>query len=249
MRPSRLLASALLAAALAPSPAARAAEMPWVPIQPGARLRVPGTCTANFVFSDATSRYIGTAGHCAPVGRVVADEAGARIGTVVFSVNNYPSLDFALIEIDPERYGDVSPSMRIWGGPTGIAPTGPFGSDAPRPGTLLRQFGYGTTWREHEATRSRSGVLSAWPVTVWEGYLPCSGGDSGSAVILASGEALGVLDVALLAPGGLDPQIQALIGKVSPSCGGSTLVRILERLRMAGYEDIELETAPLAPLI
>lgn len=248
MRIVRTLA-ALSLLALLPAGSADAA-MPWVPIQPGARLNLfNGTCTANFVFARGDERFIGTAGHCAGVGRVIGDENGQRIGSVVFSINAYPGLDFALIAIDQNRLGDVSPSMRIWGGPTGIAQTGPLGTETTLPGTLLRQHGYGTTWREYDQTRQRTGVLGGVPTTTWQGYLPCSGGDSGSGVILASGEALGVLDVGLLAPGALDPQVQQLVGKISPSCGGSTMTFVLYRLELAGFTGIELLTAPLAPLL
>ena len=232
------------------SPSTARAEAPWVPIQPGARLNLlPGTCTANFVFASGDERFIGTAGHCVGVGRRIADASGVPFGTVVFSVNAYPALDFALIQIDANRLADVSPSMRVWGGPTGVAKTGPITSETTLPGTPLRQHGYGTTWREYEQTQRRTGVLGSVPTTIWSGYLPCSGGDSGSGVILASGEALGVLDVALLAPGALHQQIQDVIGKASPECGGSTMTYVLDRLRTAGYTDIELMTAPLAPLV
>jgi hypothetical protein len=248
MRIARACASLALLTLLAPGPAS--AADPFVPIQPGARLNLlPGTCTANFVFAQGADRYIGTAGHCAGLGRIIGDEQGEPIGNVVYSVNAYPALDFALIKIYAHRLDDVSPAMRVWGGPTGIAKTGPLTGDTTLPGALIRQHGYGTTWRELEQTQRRTGVLGSVPTHIWSGWLPCSGGDSGSGVILASGEALGVLDVALLAPGGLDPTLMSLIGKISPECGGSTITHVLYRLRIGGFPDISLVTAPLAPLI
>lgn len=242
----------LLVAALAglSQPPAVAETAPIVPIQPGAQIRMAtgGSCSLNFVFDTADTRYIGTAGHCAGVGVRINDSTGLRIGQVEYSVNDYPALDFALIRIDESRLGDVSPAMRYWGGPTGVAPTGSFleGSNGTKPGTQIRQHGFGTTFRDHELTQRRAGILTESPRTTFEGAIPCSGGDSGSGVILATGEALGVLDVATLALGGLDPTLQSLIGKISPTCGGSTISHVLFRLRAAGYSDIQLVTAPLA---
>jgi len=104
-------------------------------------------CTANFVFADdAGNRYIGTAGHCAPIrdgvhvwpypeGPVAlhgtrADTA-ARIGTFVFAastlapatlpvpfVGYVPEWDFALIRLDAGVA--VSPQMAHFGGPMAL---------------------------------------------------------------------------------------------------------------------------------
>lgn len=220
-----------------------------LPIQPGARVRVGNAgCSMNFVFEDADHRYVGTAGHCGGVGTIASDAAGEQIGPVVFSMNAYPNLDFALIQIDADRIDDVSPAMRVWGGPTGVAHGGPFRVEGPTaPGAIVRQHGYGTTFGDRPETRSRSGVLRSMSPRNWEAVLPCSGGDSGSGVTLDSGEAVGVLDVALLAPGALHPTIQAIIGKISPTCGGSTIENVLERLAYAGFQGISLVTAPLEP--
>lgn len=240
----KLLVLLLSFAAVVPMPASQAAE---VPIQPGARIRFGnGWCTTNFVFEELDKLYIGTAGHCVGVGAIVSDDDRTPIGKVVYSVNAYPNLDFALIEIYGHRYDDVSPAMRHWGGPTGVAATGPATGGSTPPGTVVRQHGYGTTFQGDALTRRRTGVLSGFPSTTFDAALPCAGGDSGSGVILASGEALGVLDVATLALGGLHQELGNLIGKTSPTCAGSTISHVLWRLRNGGFPGIELVTAPLA---
>src|SRR3954452_11044175 len=74
----------------------------------------PAGCTMNFIFTDGTSNYIGTAGHCAGNGKTVIAQVGTRvdptdsavpmlaaIGTTVKSWNNGIGRDFALVKIDP----------------------------------------------------------------------------------------------------------------------------------------------------
>src|ERR687888_561600 len=74
----------------------------------------PSGCTMNFVFSDGTSYYIGTAGHCAGNGKTVIAQVATRvdptdtvmvtlaaIGTTVKSWNQGIGKDFALVKIDP----------------------------------------------------------------------------------------------------------------------------------------------------
>src|SRR5688572_26718574 len=39
----------------------------------------PSGCTMNFVFTDGTSSYIGTAGHCAGNGKTVIAQIGTRV--------------------------------------------------------------------------------------------------------------------------------------------------------------------------
>src|SRR5205085_5834685 len=73
----------------------------------------PNGCTMNFVFTDGSSNYIGTAGHCASGGKTVIAQIATRvdptntivtlaaIGNVVASWNNGIGKDFALVKIDP----------------------------------------------------------------------------------------------------------------------------------------------------
>src|ERR671934_1657421 len=74
----------------------------------------PAGCTMNFIFTDGTSNYIGTAGHCAGRGKTVIAQIATRvdptntvmvtlaaIGSVVKSWNQGIGKDFALVKIDP----------------------------------------------------------------------------------------------------------------------------------------------------
>ena len=121
-------------------------------------------CTANFVFTDAEgNRYIGTAGHCAPVERGVHTWAvgegpvathGLRIkeavpiGRFVFAgstlvtsaipapaVGFTPEWDLALIRLDPGIA--VSPQMAHFGGPTAL------NADLSPEPALLYHYGWG----------------------------------------------------------------------------------------------------------
>jgi hypothetical protein len=140
------------------------------PIQPGALLGTPeGLCTMNFVFEDAQARrYIGTAGHCFDgVGqRAEAEpEPGSLLsmldplfdfGSAVYVEfsEDEPSIDFALIEIDPDQHENVNPSVRFWGGPAGSTTT-----DETSTGDLLLQHGYGLGFDSTPVTRPRVRVL------------------------------------------------------------------------------------------
>jgi len=195
-------------------------------------------CTLNFVFSDAADRlFIGTAGHCTThVGQqIVLVGDGSTIGEVTFrETGAYASdlevlmdpvgwagyvtndIDFALIAIDPERYSEVSPAVRGWGGPTGVAE--PSETEA---GQLILQFGQGHGIRD-TPLQARQGVLIDHDEEMFEFAMPVSGGDSGSPVIhAATGKAL---------------------GHVHGFHNGSSLPRILRVLAEAGY-DLEIVTA------
>jgi len=223
----------LAAPAMAPAvqswaPAATAA------IHPGVETFTAGAqCTANFVFSDGTNVYLGQAAHCAGTGGNTATDgctspslpldtpvtiSGARYpGVLVYSswltmqalgysdathLDECQYNDLALVQIDPRDVGSVNPSVPFWGGPVGLDTTGTSSGEAvysygnsilrlgltvlsPKEGTSLGDGGDGWT---HEVQTVTPGVP----------------GDSGSAFLDASGEALGVLstlDVGV--PGGL----------------------------------------------
>src|SRR5207253_3234003 len=91
----------------------------------------PAGCTMNFVFTDGTSYYIGTAGHCAGGGKTVIAQIATRvdptdtvmvtlaaIGTVVKSWNQGIGKDFALVKINPGF--NVVPGVAGALGPTGV---------------------------------------------------------------------------------------------------------------------------------
>jgi hypothetical protein len=213
------------------------------PIQPGALLGTPeGLCTMNFVFEDGAGRlYIGTAGHCfdREGQRAEAEpEPGSLLsmidplfefGTAVhveFSEDE-PSIDFALIEIDPDQYGNVNPSMRFWGGPAGSTT-----ADETSTGDPLLQYGYGAGFDLTPVTRPRIRVLMDDDAEHYTSQSASMFGDSGSPVLHEpTGKAHGIdsrfnfFDI--------PPTIDA----------GPTVEGILRRLADAGH-DVTLVTAP-----
>jgi hypothetical protein len=98
----------------------------------------PSGCTMNFVFTDGTSFYIGTAGHCAGNGKTVIAQVATRvdptdtlivtlaaIGSVVKSFNSGIGKDFALVRINAGF--KVVPGMAGALGPTGVFCGDPVG--------------------------------------------------------------------------------------------------------------------------
>ena len=89
----------------------------------------PYGCTANFIFTDGSSQYVGTARHCTDrVGQEVTMQLDTTtigvVGTVakMTSGEGVPGNDWALIKIDPAvaaKWG-VDPAMPVIGGPQGV---------------------------------------------------------------------------------------------------------------------------------
>ena len=144
------------------------------PIQPGARLTRPDIepfagrlpykfyrCTMAFVFRDSIGRlYIGTTGESACIGKVGSrayDEHGVAFGTAVFREYHPPAGSFGLIMIDPARYHDVSPAVRHWGGPTGVAPP-----TRAAKGDLVLFTGHGFVEGDVPVVRPRPGILRSY---------------------------------------------------------------------------------------
>jgi len=185
---SSVLVSAIIAVAVSLAPGgARAAE---TLIQPGAEVfSSVGQCTLNYVFRNGGTLYIGTAGHCSKrVGDVMTDANNGRIGTVAFRIQSGDD-DFTLIQIDPARYGEVSSSVRNWGGPTGSTVSTETGL-----GDILLLSGYGVGFSLLDQTRGRPGILADDTPTAFFAELPAIFGDSGGPVIEASThKALGIV--------------------------------------------------------
>jgi hypothetical protein len=218
--------TALLALVL---PTSADAAVTAVQIQPGASISTPiGGCTLNFVYTDQADRtYVGTAGHCADVGHRIRSGNGTEFGTVVFSENAYPVNDFALIEIDDEDLGLVSPAMRYWGGPTGLYHYG----EAERNDTVLA-YGYGIGYGTTEYTRRRIGAFQTETGQRYTAALNCIFGDSGGPVVHGpTGKALGVIDVLAL-----------------PGTGGVLIENALRRIKSLTGLNLTLSTAPLEPI-
>ena len=220
-----LLLRALLVAlfaALVPSPHATTT---WAPaataaIHPGVQtFTAGGQCTANFVFADGATVFIGQAAHCAstanqthtggcdtkslPLGTHVDVTGATHPGTLVYSSwiamqaageKNAEACafnDLALVQLDPADATHVNPSIPHWGGPTGLN-TG---------GTSLLSFVY--SYGNSELRRGLTQLSPKFGVSMgdtaggWEHYVntitPGIPGDSGSAFLDAQGRALGIL--------------------------------------------------------
>jgi hypothetical protein len=170
----------------------------------GACMVSPHGCTMNFVFTDGTSSYIGTAGHCAAGGQTVIAQVGTRvdptdtvlvtlaaIGTTVASWNNGIGQDFALVKINP--------GIKVMPGVAGaLGPTGVFCGDPV--GQPVMHYGHGYIFFVEQGYAKFGEVVPDLTLLVpftnangfnWVGYgLP---GDSGSEVMNAAGLAVGDL--------------------------------------------------------
>lgn len=154
----------------------------------------PYGCTANFIFTDGASYYVGTAGHCSnQVGDTVTMQVDtatlADVGTVVKRTNHpagdgLPGDDFALITLDPgvvSKWG-VDPAIPVVGGPNGV-----YSGCGPE---TVRHFGHGYGVAVAQGKPS-AGLATNWFDNAygWTGFgLP---GDSGSPVVTTDGKAAG----------------------------------------------------------
>jgi len=164
----------------------------------------PSGCTMNFVFTDGTSYYIGTAGHCSGNRKTVIAQVGTRvdptdtvfvtlaaIGTTVASWNSGIGKDFALVKINA--------GFKVIPGVTGaLGPTGVFCGDPV--GQPVMHYGHGYIFFVEQGYPKFGEVVPDLTLLVkfttpdgfnWVGYgLP---GDSGSEVMNDAGLAVGDL--------------------------------------------------------
>jgi hypothetical protein len=204
----------LVALALMPvgTPPARAAERPIQPGAPffieaaDADGTAPGPttkmATLGFVFADAEggiyvqapARQVGTTGSglyvpgLGRVGTVALRQSGRWEVDDPFSCSTAAGIrcsdNFALVRIDPAYHHHVSPSVRHWGGPTGLA-----GLHELEAGDMLSFYGQGNGLR---------GPGSARPAALVDGdgdavtaAMPLSEGDVGGPFIeMATGRAV-----------------------------------------------------------
>jgi hypothetical protein len=225
--PSRLVAfaAALVAVCgvlgLTPADAAKWASPGSATIAPGMQLYSRGSqCTANFVFADGVGNaYIGQAAHCTslgtstdtdgcttrsmPLGTVVEDVNGRRIGTLAYNswiamrkareknANTCAANDLALVKIDPRLVSQTTPTIPGLGGPTGLDTNGAAtGERVWAVGNSSLLFGAG-------AILAQTGVVEKPTYGGWALYVatvrPGVPGDSGSGYLTAGGKALGQL--------------------------------------------------------
>jgi hypothetical protein len=238
----RIGTAAALAALAFAVPVRAPAALPVAHIQPGAPLTDPTQfpddtlpysfhrCTMGFILVDrAGALYMITAGHCVTrKGARVYSETGEAFGTVVFRLQSGTD-DVALVRIDRARYKQVSPSVRDWGGPTGVS----------TPSTVkqfdqLKFSGFSFILGDIPQTRARTGLLISQDAIHYTADTSASEGDSGAPFIDArTGQAVGIVrDFGLT--------------DVPPvTDDGPSVQRILTLLSKAGYR-LRLKTAPYA---
>jgi hypothetical protein len=223
----RVLGVLVVLAALAVAPAGASA---WAPassatIHPGVQTFTDGAqCTANFVFTNGTTTYLGQAAHCSgtgtatdtngctsgslPIGTPVTITGASKPGKLAY--NSWLTMqsnhetddetcqynDLALIQIDPADVGKVNPSIPHWGGPTGVGTAK----------ALDDVYSYGNSELRGGVTQlspKRGKVVDVspggWSYDVYT-LTPGIPGDSGSAFLNASGQALGILSTVAIAP-------------------------------------------------
>lgn len=157
-------------------------------VQAGACVVYPYGCTANFVYSNGSQYYIGTAGHCVDrVGQSVYMQVStpgvgasiANVGTVSKFTDGGVGNDYAVIAV---RSGlAVDPAF-----PTG-GPNGVYTGCGPE---VVRHYGHGYAVAVSQG-KQEGGLATNWfdDGFGWTGFgLP---GDSGSGVLTATGQGAG----------------------------------------------------------
>ena len=231
IRPA-LLVSLLVAAALGWGAAPAAAAPAWAPaksatIHPGVQLFTKDAqCTANFIYTDGTTVFIGQAAHCSgtggnsesdgcvapslPLGTPVTVTGAKHPGTLVYNSwltmqqlkEKNPDVckynDLALVRLDPADAGSVNPSVPIWGGPVGLDTTGT------KPGEAVYSYGNSQLGLGTGAISQKQGTSQGDEGNGWSHVVstdpPGVPGDSGSGFLDANGSALGILSTLEVAP-------------------------------------------------
>lgn len=154
-------------------------------IRPGAQMTSPSGCTLSFILTDGSGTlYTGSAGHCvSAVGQRVAANGVGAFGTVVTRWAS--GVDYALIRIDSDKTGLVTPTLCAWGGPIGPDPGNRPTND------VLLEYGWGIATQNTAYSRTRALVQSGVDSeeVVWHGV--GSGGDSGGPIVSVEGYAVG----------------------------------------------------------
>jgi hypothetical protein len=154
----------------------------------------PYGCTANFIFTDGASYYVGTAGHCSNrTGEAVTMQVDpttlADVGTVAKRTNHAAGDgmvgdDFTLVKLDPavvSKWG-VNPAIPFVGGPNGVY-------DGCGPEAVLHYgHGYGVATAQGKL---EGGLATNWFENSYGWTGVGAPGDSGSPVTTSSGQAAG----------------------------------------------------------
>ena len=154
----------------------------------------PYGCTANFIFTDGASYYVGTAGHCSnSAGDRVTMQVDATtiadVGTVTKRTphpagDGVPGSDFSLIRLDPAIVAEwgVNPAIPVIGGPNGV-----YTGCGPTP-VLHYGHGYGVAVSQGKL---EGGLATSWFENSYGWTGVGAPGDSGSPVVTATGQAAG----------------------------------------------------------
>jgi len=223
-------------------------------IHPGVQTETKGSgqCTSNFIFTRGTDTYIGQAAHCSgtgaatetdgcdaaslPLGTKVEIEGASRPGSLDY--NSWLAMqaagesrpeacaynDFALVKIDPADVDKVNPSIPSFGGPTGVG-TSSTGEQVYTYGNSSLRMGITLLSPKTGATVERT--PGGWSYSVYT-VTPGVPGDSGSAFLNASGQALGVLSTVAIAP-------------LAGSNGVGDIGKELDYARSHGFDGLVLE--------
>lgn len=212
-----------------------------------------GQCTSNFVFTDGNGAvYIGQSAHCAttggatdtngctagshPLGTPVEVRGTAYPGTLAYSSwiamqaadetdpNACAHNDFALVLLDSRDVSKVNPSIPIWGGPTSLGTaTAPLSTVYSYGNSSLRLGISQLSPKTGISLGDTNGGWNRWVYTVTPG-IP---GDSGSAFLNSTGQAVGTLSTLAVLP-------------YPASNGVSDLAKALAYARTHGGPDVAL---------
>lgn len=213
-------------------PAARhgsGATVAWAPassaqVHPGVMTYTGGAqCTANFVFTNGTTTYLGQAAHCSGTGGNTATDGctspSLPLGTpVTFNGFTGPMVynswlamqkagekdantcaynDLALIQLPANALATTNPSVPFFGGPTGLGAGTTSGESVYSYQNSELRLGISQLSPKQGISLGDTG--GGWSTTVYT-VTPGIPGDSGSGFLDASGRAFGVLSTIALAP-------------------------------------------------
>lgn len=198
---------------------------------PLANVRGQVVCTFNFIFTDGSARYVGTAAHCIdpdPNGKSIGqrvrsgsvDETLGRIGSsneIGSVVVSDGDIDFALVKLDPGV--SISPDVRGWGGPSAVA-----SPSETAVGDQVLFTGYGLGPGDTAVSRPRTGVISSDDDQRHMTDIPATYGDSGGPILLKNGKAYGVIGSIGIGALETGPTISYVLGRMAQSGYKLTLV-------------------------
>jgi hypothetical protein len=236
-------------------------------IGPGSHLliEIPGAgtfgCTANFVWADGSTRYLGAAGHCfVPEGMTAThgvgadyDASGVQVSVCVSNCSFGGQTGFivtgTMVRLGAVAYarqtaadGDIGNDFGIVAIPTSLAAQirpsmpvfgGPSTVEPVAQGTPLCHYGNGVVVGETFLTMARVGVGGGSTPAYWMGDLAAAPGDSGSGVVTCarSGTELRGRGAA-----GILTHLGVEVGVQHGFVFGTTIARAIEMATEAGIQ-------------